>query len=112
MDGFNRLTLQRIRIGVRCYLAYLDKEPVGTCALFSSVKTGEIFAVGTLEDHRGGAVGTTLTLHAIKDSIKEGNDLHTIRAEKGGYPEGLYKRLGFKADHTISFLVRRFNEHG
>ena len=52
----------------------------------------------------------TLTHHAIRDSIKEGNDLHIIRAEKGGYPEGLYRRLDFEVDHTNSFLVNRFND--
>ena len=110
MDGFNRLTLQRIRSGVKCYLAYREGKPVGTCGLFSSEKTGEIFAVGTLKDHRGAGIATTLTHRAIRDSIKEGNDLHTIRAEKGGYPEDLYRRLGFEGDHTNSFLVKRFND--
>lgn len=108
MDGFNRLILQRIRKGLKCYIGSIDDEPVGTCGLFSSAKVGEIYAVGTLKDHRGGGIGTTLTLHAIRDSIKEGNDIHVIRAEKAGYPEGLYRRMGFKIDHTISFIVKSF----
>jgi ribosomal protein S18 acetylase RimI-like enzyme len=108
MNGFNRLILQRIRKGLKCYIGSIDDEPVGTCGLFSSAKVGEIYAVGTLKDHRGRGIGTTLTLHAIRDSIKDGNDIHVIRAEKGGYPEGLYKRMGFKIDHTISFIVKSF----
>ncbi len=59
-DGFNRLILQSIRKGLNCYIGSIDDEPVGICGLFSSVKVGEIYAVGTLKDYRGGGIGTTV----------------------------------------------------
>lgn len=105
-DGFDQLTLQRLRNGVKCYLAYRRGFPVGTCGLFSSRRTGEIFAVGTLEEYRGRGIATTMVLFAVRDSIKEGNDLHTIRADVNSFPERLYKKLGFEVDHTTSFYIK------
>ena len=106
-EGFDKLTLDRIRNGVRFYFAYQDDCIVGICGLFSSKKTGEIFAVGTLEEYRGIGIATTMVFYAIKDSIKIGNDLHTLRTDVDGYPERLYKKMGFEIDHTTSFYVKK-----
>jgi len=106
--GFGRIILERIRRGGKCYLAYTEGKPVGTCALFSSVKTGGIFNVGTLKEYRRHGIGTTLTVNAVLDSIDEGNDLHTLQTAKGGPAERLYKKIGFEIDHTVSFFVKNF----
>jgi len=53
------------------------------------MKTGGIFIVGTLKEYRRRGVGTTLTVHVVMDSIKQGNNLHTLQAEKGGNAERL-----------------------
>lgn len=105
--GADRLILEWMRKGLRCYLAYVEGKPVGTCCLFSLMKTGGIFIVGTLKEYRRRGIGTTLTVHAIMDSIDEGNNLHTLQAEKGGYAERLYRKIGFETDHTISWFVKR-----
>ncbi len=107
-EGFDRLMLERMRKGGKCYLAYVEGKPVGTCGLLSSMKTGCIYGVGTLKEYRRRGIGTTLTLHAVMDSINEGNDLHTLQAEKGGYAERLYRKTGFEIDHTISYFVKKF----
>ncbi len=107
-EGFDRLMLERIRKGGKCYLAYVEGKPVGTCGLLSSMKTGCIYGVGTLKEYRRRGIGTTLTLRAVMDSINEGNDLHTLQAEKGGYAERLYRKTGFEIDHTISYFVKKF----
>jgi GNAT superfamily N-acetyltransferase len=106
--GVDRINLEWIRKGLKCYLAYVEGKPVGTCALFSSMKTGGIFIVGTLKEYRRRGIGTTLTVHTVMDSIDEGNNLHTLQAEKGGYAERLYKKIGFVIDHTISYFVKKF----
>jgi len=108
-EGFDRLMLERMRKGVKCYLAYVEGKPVGTCFLFSLIKTGGMFAVGTLKEYRRRGIGTTLTLHAVMDSINEGNDLHTLQAEKGGYVERLYRKTGFEINYTISYFVKKFH---
>jgi len=106
-EGFDRLMLERKRKGGKCYLAYVEGKPVGICFFLSSMKTGGIFGVGTLKEYRKRGIGTTLTLHAVMDSINEGNDLHTLQAEKGGYAEQLYRKTGFEIDHTISYFVKK-----
>jgi ribosomal protein S18 acetylase RimI-like enzyme len=95
-----------MRKGAKLYLAYVEGKPVGTSGLLSLMKTGGIFFVGTLEEYRRRGIGTTLTAHTVMDSIREGNDLHTLQTEKGGNAERLYRKIGFVTDHTISYYVK------
>jgi len=106
--GLDKLFLESMRKGWRFYLAYAEKKPVGTCALVSLAKTGGIFNVGTLKEYRRRGIGTTLTVKALMDSITEGNELHTLQTENGGNAEKLYRKIGFKIDHTASFFVKNF----
>ena len=107
-EGFSRLMLERKNVGGKCYLAYVERKPVGTCLLLSAMKTGGIFGVGILKEYRRRGIGTTLTIRAIVDSINEGNDLHTLQTEKGGHAERLYRKSGFEIDHTISYFLKQF----
>jgi GNAT superfamily N-acetyltransferase len=109
-EGFNGLFLQRLRSGGRHYLAYVDGVPVGTCALLSSMKTGGVFSVGTLKEYRGRGIATAMTLRAVRDSFDDGNTLHTLQTEKGGYPERLYSRMGFEIDHAVAFFAKTVGE--
>lgn len=108
--GFDRVFLESMRKGLKCYLAYVEGKPVGTCAWFSLMKTGGIFDVGTLKEYRRRGIGTTLTVHAVMDSIKEGNNLHHLQTAKGGNAERLYKKIGFKIDHTTSRFVKKLKD--
>lgn len=104
----SKINLEWIRKGAKHYLAYVEGKPVGVTTLFSLMKTGGIFSVGTLKEYRRRGIGTTLTVHAILDSMKEGNSLHTLQTTKGGNAERLYKKIGFEVDHTISYFVKKF----
>jgi GNAT superfamily N-acetyltransferase len=103
---FNKLTLDWMQKGGRLFVGYVDGKPVGTSFLFSLTKTGGIFTVGTLKEYRKRGIGTTLTVHALMESIKEGNDLHTLQTAKGGNAERLYKKVGFEVDHIVSWYVK------
>lgn len=105
--GLDRITLEWMRIGAKCYLAYVEGKPVGTSGLFSLKKTGGIFNVGTLEEYRRRGIGTTLTARAVMDSIKDGNTLHILHTGKGGNAERLYRKIGFVIDHTITWFVKK-----
>lgn len=107
--GLERLALDWIHQGWKCYLAYTKEKPVGTCLLSSSGGTGGIFNVGTLKEYRRQGIGTALTIHALMDSINEGNSLHTLETEKGGNAERLYKKIGFETYHTISYFVKEIH---
>jgi len=60
-----------------------------------------------LKKYRRRGIGTTLTVHALINSIKEGNSLHTLEATKGGNAERLYRRIGFETDHTTSWFIKK-----
>jgi GNAT superfamily N-acetyltransferase len=106
-EVMDKLLVDCMRKGVRNYLAYADGQPVGTISLFSKSRTGCILNVSTLKEYRNRGIGTELTMHAVSDSFKEGNDLHTLQTHKGGDAEKLYRKIGFKVDHTVSFLVKK-----
>jgi GNAT superfamily N-acetyltransferase len=107
-QGWDRLFLQLMQQGMKFYVAYVDKKPVGTSALLSIEKTGGIFNVGTLREYRRRGIGTTLTVHALLDSVEEGNNLHTLQTEAGSAAERLYKNIGFTIDHIVSFFTKEF----
>ena len=96
-----------IQKGARNYIAYVKRKPVGITTLMSSIKTGGIFNVGTLKKYRRHGIGTTLTAKALLDSFNQGNDLHTLQTLKGGNAERLYRQIGFKTDHTVTFFVKK-----
>jgi GNAT superfamily N-acetyltransferase len=96
-----------IQKGARNYMAYVKRKPVGITTLFSSMKTGGIFNVGTLKKYRRHGIATALTLKALLDSVKKENDLHTLQTVKGGNAQRLYQQIGFKTDHTITFFLRK-----
>jgi len=105
-DGLQRMFLARMRRGDKFHLAFVEDNPVGIYDFSSLNRTGGIFSIGTLKEYRRRGIGTTLTLHAIMKSINEGNDLHTLQADKGGYAERLYEKMGFEIDHTISYFLK------
>jgi GNAT superfamily N-acetyltransferase len=108
--GVDRFILEIMRKGAKCYLAYVGKKPVGTSALLSFMKTGGVFNVGTLKTYRRRGIGTTLTAHAVMDSIKEGNTLHILYTEKKGNPERVYHKMGFRTDHTVVWFVKHLSK--
>jgi GNAT superfamily N-acetyltransferase len=103
----DRLFADFARKGARNYLAYAHGQPVGTVSLFSSRKTGCTLNVSTLKEYRNCGIGTKLTMHVLSDSVENGNTLHTLQTDKGGGAEKLYRKIGFKIDHTVSFLVKK-----
>jgi ribosomal protein S18 acetylase RimI-like enzyme len=104
---FDEIVLDWMQKGGRYFAGYVDGKPVRTSFLFSLMKTGGIFTVGTLREYRKKGIGATLTIHAVMESIKQGNDLHTLQAAKGGNAEKLYKEIGFEVDHTVSWYVKK-----
>ena len=104
---FDKLTLDWMQKGGRFFVGYVDGKPVGTSFLYSLMKIGGIFTVGTLEGYRKRGIGTSLTVHALMEGIKEGNGLHTLQTAKGGNAERLYQKVGFEVDHVVSWYVKK-----
>jgi predicted GNAT family acetyltransferase len=74
------------------------------------MKTGGVFNVGTLRAYRRRGIGTALTAHAVMDSIKEGNTFHVLYTEKQGNPERVYRKIGFRTDHTVVWFVKHLSK--
>jgi ribosomal protein S18 acetylase RimI-like enzyme len=104
---FEEFMLNWMQKGGKFFVGYVDGKPVGTSFLFSLMKIGGIFSVGMLTEYRKRGIGTILTVHAVLESIKEGNSLHTLQTAKGGNAEKLYKKIGFEIDHTVSWYVKK-----
>jgi len=108
--GVETFNLEMMRRGAKCYLAYVGKKAVGTSGLLSCMKIGGVFNVGTLKRYRRRGIGTTLTAHAVMDSIKEGNTFHVLYTEKQGNPERVYRKIGFRTDHTVVWFVKHLSK--
>jgi GNAT superfamily N-acetyltransferase len=106
-EAFDKLSVAFKGKDIKHYLAYLDNRPVGTVSLFSRSKVGCILNVSTLREYRRNGIGTELTAHAISESVKAGNNLHTLQTDRGGEAEKLYQKIGFKTDYTVSFFVKK-----
>jgi len=107
-EGLCRMFLTRMRRGDKFHLAFIEDKPVGIYDFSSLNRTGGIFSIGTLKEYRRMGIGTTLTLHGIMNSINEGNTLHTLQTDKGGYAERLYETIGFEIDHVVSYFLKEF----
>lgn len=77
------------------YLGFINEEPVGIGTLISSEGFGGIYNVGTSLKCRRKGIGSAISLKAIEDSKKEGNNLTYLMTEEGSYVEEFYKKLGF-----------------
>jgi GNAT superfamily N-acetyltransferase len=106
-NGYADFTKECMQGSWKFYLAYLDGEAVGTCALFCSGGVSGVYDVGTLPKYRGKGIGSALTLQALQDAAAIGCKMHSLQAEEGGNAECLYKKLGFTTDHTIQFFAKQ-----
>ena len=105
-EGFDGYMHAYVRSGGRCFVASIDGKPVGACSLLSLDRSGGIFTVGTLEEYRRRGIGSALTVHALQASVKAGNTLHLLYVDEGGHAERLYRRLGFEAHYTTTWLAK------
>jgi GNAT superfamily N-acetyltransferase len=108
-EAFDKLVAPFKGKNVKHYLAYLDNRPVGTASLFSASKVGCIINVSTLREYRKQGIATELTIYAVSESVKAGNNLLTLQTEKGSEAERLYRKIGFEIDHTVSFLIKKLS---
>ncbi|HEU5434194.1 MAG TPA: GNAT family N-acetyltransferase, partial [Thermomicrobiales bacterium] len=82
-------------VPLRCYVAYLDGEPVGTSECVTVDGVAGLYNVATLPQARRRGVGTALTLAPLIAARAMGCWLATLQAATAG--EGVYARLGFVA---------------
>ena len=79
---------------MRCYLAELNGQPVGTAQYFLSAGVAGIYNVTTLPEARGHGVGAAVTLAPLLEARRRGYRIGILQASHMGYP--VYRRLGFQ----------------
>lgn len=79
----------------RFLAARVDGAIAGYCELYSDGGTGQIEAVGTLEEFRNRGLARATVLRALAASRKAGNDLTWLMARDDDWPKELYRKLGF-----------------
>ncbi len=79
----------------RFFAARVDGAVASYCDLYSDGKTGQIEAVGTLEQFRNQGLARATVSRALQASREAGNDLTFLMALRDDWPKELYRKLGF-----------------
>jgi ribosomal protein S18 acetylase RimI-like enzyme len=79
----------------RFLAARADGAIASYCELYSRGATGQIEAVGTLEEFRNRGLGRATVSRALATSREAGNDLTFLLARDDDWPKELYRKLGF-----------------
>ena len=79
---------------LRCYLAFLDGQPVGTSLLFLGAGVAGLYSIATIREARQRGVGRALTLAPLSDARAMGYGVAVLQASSMGYP--VYRRIGFE----------------
>jgi ribosomal protein S18 acetylase RimI-like enzyme len=90
----------------RFFAARVDGAIASYCDLYSDGRTGQIEAVGTLEQFRNRGLARATVLRALEASREAGNDLTFLMALRDDWPKELYRKLGFDEIARIYEFVR------
>lgn len=85
----------------RCYVGYLDEEPVASTILFNGAGVAGVFGVATAPAARRQGIGAAITLVAYQEARELGYRYGVLFGTEDGGP--VYRRIGFRdVDATIS----------
>ena len=92
--------------GMRWFVSTIDGRRAGFAALFSLAGVGYIESVVTMPRYRRRGVATATVARAARESFEAGDSLVHLLAEKGGSPQRLYERLGFRVVAEVESFTR------
>ena len=78
----------------RCYVGYLDGEPVASNMLFNGAGVASVFGVAVTPGARGRGIGAAVTLAAYEEAQALGYRYGVLFATELGAP--VYRRIGFR----------------
>jgi ribosomal protein S18 acetylase RimI-like enzyme len=90
----------------RFFAARVNGAIASYCDLYSEGSTGQIEAVGTLEQFRNRGLARATVSRALAASRETGNDLTFLMALRDDWPKELYRKLGFDEIARIYEFVR------
>jgi len=91
---------------VRFFVARIDGGIASYCDLYSDGSTGQIEAVGTLEQFRNRGLARATVSRALAASREAGHDLTFLMALRDDWPKELYRKLGFDEVGLVYEFVR------
>jgi predicted GNAT family acetyltransferase len=83
----------------RRYLGLLDDQPISTSALFLGENVAGIYCVSTLTTARKMGIGSTITLHALREAQAMGYHIAVLQSSLMG--RSVYQRIGFQEFSTL-----------
>lgn len=83
-----------IHLPMRNYVGFLNGKPVSTASLFVGGGAAGVYGVSTVPEARGKGLGTTLTIHALRDARDLGYRVGVLHSSRTG--NGLHERLGIR----------------
>jgi ribosomal protein S18 acetylase RimI-like enzyme len=93
-------------IDTRFFATRVDGVVASYCDLYSNGSTGQIEAVGTLEEFRNQGLARATVLRALQASREAKNDLTFLMALRDDWPRELYRKLGFDEIGLVYEYVR------
>jgi ribosomal protein S18 acetylase RimI-like enzyme len=92
--------------GMRWFVASVDGEQAGYSSLISLERTGYIENVVTMPAFRRRGVASAAVAAAVGASQAAGDDHVFLLTERGGDPQRMYRRLGFRVAASIESFTR------
>jgi GNAT superfamily N-acetyltransferase len=92
--------------GLRFFAAALDGEMAGYTSAISLGGVGYLDNVVTMPAYRGRGVASATVARAVRECFEAGDRCVFLLAERGGKPQEIYERLGFRARAEVESFTR------
>jgi ribosomal protein S18 acetylase RimI-like enzyme len=92
--------------GLRFFVGFVEGQMAGQATLLGIDGIGYLDSVVTRPEFRGRGVATATVLRAVQAAIERGDDAVHLLAVKGGGPQRLYERLGFRVEAEVVSFTR------
>lgn len=79
---------------LKCYLGYVDGEPVATTFVVMGAGVVGVYGVGTIPGARQRGIGTVMTLDPLREARGRGYRIAVLRSSKMAF--SVYSRVGFR----------------
>jgi len=96
---------------VKCYVAYLGEQAVGTVEMTLGGGVAGLYNVATVEAYRRRGIGSMLTVHPLMEARENGLTLGVLQAAADGpaFPTASHTRAGSRHGRALHLVSTRVN---